>query len=82
MSTGLSSLSDPQHISDAQKIPISNPYWKDSEKPPYQADQQLKFLHLAAEVESLWQQVQSIEQQRLDAANIQYCEPQLQLITD
>ena len=33
-------------------------------KPPYRLDQQVKFLHLAAEVESLLQQLQSIKQQR------------------
>lgn len=33
-------------------------------KPPYQLALQVKFLHLAAEVESLLQQLQSIKQQR------------------
>lgn len=82
MSTCLSSLSDSQQIRDFQTIPISNSYWKDSEKSPYQADQQVKFLRLAVEVESLWQRVQSMEKQHLDAANIQCGKPQLQLITD
>lgn len=30
----------------------------------YQVDQQVKFLHLEAEVESLWQQLQVLKQQR------------------
>ncbi len=30
----------------------------------YQVDQQVKFLHLQAEVESLWQQLQVLKQQR------------------
>ena len=33
-------------------------------KPPYHLDQQVKLLHLAAEVESLLQQLQSIKHQR------------------
>lgn len=36
----------------------------DSVKCPYQADQQVKFLHLQAEIESLLLQVQSLKQQR------------------
>lgn len=35
------------------------------QKPPYQVDQQVKFMHLEAEVESLLQQLQSLKQQRL-----------------
>ena len=33
-------------------------------KCPYQADQQVKFLHLQAEIESLLLEVQSLKQQR------------------
>lgn len=33
-------------------------------KPPYQVDQQVKFLHLEAEVDSLLQQLQRLKQQR------------------
>ncbi|WP_445249789.1 hypothetical protein [Microcoleus sp. OTE_8_concoct_300] len=36
----------------------------DSVKCPYQADQQVKFLHLQAEIDSLLLQVQSLKQQR------------------
>jgi len=35
-------------------------------KSQYQADQQVKFLHLQAEVESLLQQLQIIKQRRLE----------------
>jgi len=35
-----------------------------SVKCPYQADQQVKFLHLQAEIESLLLEVQSLKQQR------------------
>ena len=36
----------------------------DSVKCPYQADQQVKFLHLQAEIDSLLLKVQSLKQQR------------------
>ncbi|MEH1778386.1 MAG: hypothetical protein V7K67_08845 [Nostoc sp.] len=45
-------------MSDVQTTLISSSTWNESKKPPYQVDQQIKFLHLAAEVESLWQQLQ------------------------
>jgi hypothetical protein len=35
-----------------------------SKKSPYQVDQQVKFLHLEAEVEYLLQQLQNLKQQR------------------
>ncbi|NJP09322.1 MAG: hypothetical protein HC866_07395 [Leptolyngbyaceae cyanobacterium RU_5_1] len=38
-------------------------------KTQYRADQQLKFLHLQAETESLLQQLQAIKQQRQADAN-------------
>ncbi|MBE9183410.1 hypothetical protein IQ270_01380 [Microcoleus sp. LEGE 07076] len=40
----------------------------DSAKCPYQADQQVKFLHLQAEIDSLLLQVQTLTQQRSIAA--------------
>ncbi|MBC6474172.1 MAG: hypothetical protein GDA48_16310 [Hormoscilla sp. GM102CHS1] len=40
--------------------PINWPWGKSL----YQVDQQVKFLHLQAEVESLWQQLQVLKQQR------------------
>jgi hypothetical protein len=33
----------------------------------YQADQQVKYLHLQAEVETLLQQLQTLKKQRLDS---------------
>ncbi len=41
------------------------PHKSESTKSLYQVDQQVKFLHLEAEVESLLQQLQIIKQQRL-----------------
>lgn len=40
----------------------------DSMKRMYQADQQVKYLHLQAEVETLLLQLQALKQQRLTAA--------------
>ena len=37
----------------------------------YQDDQQAKFVHLQAEVDSLLQQLQSIKQQRLAATEVE-----------
>lgn len=74
MSSCPSIRSDPQCISNFETMQISIPYWKESEKPLYQVDQQVKFLHLAAEVESLWQELQSINQQRQHNTNIQSCQ--------
>lgn len=37
----------------------------ESQKPPYQVDQQVKFLHLEAEIDSLLLQLQRLKQQRL-----------------
>lgn len=39
----------------------------ESKEVPYQAAQQVKFLHLEAEVESLLQQLQTLKQQRIAA---------------
>lgn len=53
--------------------PVSNtpttqhPHLHESQKVPYQAAQQVKFLHLEAEVESLLQQLQSLKRQRIAA---------------
>jgi hypothetical protein len=37
----------------------------------YQADQQVKYLHLQAEVESLLQRLQTLKRQRLDSIEYQ-----------
>ncbi|GET37058.1 MULTISPECIES: hypothetical protein [Microseira] len=42
----------------------------ESMKNLYQADQQVKFLHLQAEVETLLVQLQALKQQRLTAAGV------------
>ena len=47
----------------------NSPQQNEVNKPPYQLDQQVKFLHLKAEVESLLQQLQSLQQQRLATAS-------------
>lgn len=43
----------------------TNSSCSEQSKPPYQVDQQVKFLHLEAEVEYLLQQLQNLNQQRL-----------------
>lgn len=43
------------------------PHWNESQKPLYEANVQVKFLHLEAEVESLLQQLQAIQKQRTAA---------------
>ena len=35
----------------------------------YQADQQVKYLHLQAEIEVLWQQLQALKQQQLQRSD-------------
>lgn len=46
---------------------IKHPRLNELEKFSYQAAQQVKFLHLEAEVESLLQQLQTLKQQRVAA---------------
>lgn len=46
----------------------------ESKKPPYQVDQQVKFLYLEAEVEYLLQQLQNLKQQRLATTSSQESE--------
>ena len=46
-------------------LSTSSARWAESMKSVYQADQQVKLLHLQAEVESLLLQLQTIKQQRL-----------------
>lgn len=49
----------------SESVTTNSPGCNDSKKPPYQVDQQVKFLHLEAEVESLLQQLRNLKQQRL-----------------
>ena len=55
----------PESTNDSTAKPTSNSRWDQLKQPPYQIDQQVKFLHLSAEVETLLQQLQSLKQQRL-----------------
>lgn len=71
MSTRLSSLIDsPRSVGNSQAMRTSraavteNPRLLALMKSLYQADQQVKYLHLQAEVESLLQQLQILKQQR------------------
>lgn len=53
-----------QLVGDVAPAAVNDPRRNESKKPPYQVDQQVKFLHLEAEVETLLQQMQSLKQQR------------------
>jgi hypothetical protein len=71
MSTRSSSLIDsPSSISESQStrnrstIAADDPRLMKLMKSLYQADQQVKYLHLQAEVDSLLQQLQILKQQR------------------
>jgi hypothetical protein len=37
----------------------------------YQADQQVKYLHLQAEIDVLWQQLQTLKQDKLSSQKVQ-----------
>ena len=72
MSTRSSALLDaPSAIASTQSqrnratAVTGNPRLLELMKSTYQADQQVKYLHLQAEVESLLQQLQILKQQRL-----------------
>ncbi|HEY9651750.1 MAG TPA: hypothetical protein V6C95_13870 [Coleofasciculaceae cyanobacterium] len=72
MSTRSSSLIDsPRPTSAVQSranrstAVVGNPRLIELMKSLYQADQQVKYLHLQAEVESLLQQLEIVKQQRL-----------------
>ena len=70
MSNNSSTLSRPQVTASnpemASSSTLSTSFARkiDSVKCPYQADQQVKFLHLQAEIDSLLLQVQTLKQQR------------------
>lgn len=57
-------VSDRSMVSQVS-VTINSPRCSESKKSPYQVDQQVKFLHLEAEVEYLLQQLQNLKQQRL-----------------
>jgi hypothetical protein len=71
MSTRLSSVIDsPSSVENSRSMRTSsaavaeNPRLMTLMKSMYQADQQVKYLHLQAEVESLLQQLQILKEQR------------------
>ncbi|MEG4483496.1 hypothetical protein [Microcoleus sp. D2_18a_B4] len=70
MSNNSSTLSRPQvaasnpEMASSSTLSTSFARKVDLVKCPYQADQQVKFLHLQAEIESLLLEVQSLKQQR------------------
>lgn len=70
MSTSSSSMSRSQVlVSDRPSVSegsvTTRPSANELQKPPYQVDQQVKFLHLEAEIDSLLLQLQRLKQQRL-----------------
>lgn len=74
MSSRSSSLIDlPSRVSDSQSlrnrstVASDDPRLMKLMKSLYQTDQQVKYLHLQAEVESLLQQLQTLKRQRLDS---------------
>ena len=58
-------VSETQVVTEVSPSAAKQPQANELKQPPYQVDQQVKFLHLEAEVESLWQQMQSLKQQRM-----------------
>ena len=76
MSTWSSSLSgsqlevrNPQPVSNVSATSTERPRLNESKRSPYEIAQQVKFLHLEAEVESLLQQLQYLKQQRIAATS-------------
>ena len=70
MSNNSSTLSRPQitasnpEMASSSTVAIGFTRKVESVKSPYQADHQVKFLHLQAEIESLLLQVQTVKQRR------------------
>lgn len=62
-----SSISNTQAVSDRSTVVADNPRLMALMKTTYQADQQVKYLHLQAEVESLLQQLKLLKQQRQES---------------
>ncbi|HEY9666502.1 MAG TPA: hypothetical protein V6C91_06830 [Coleofasciculaceae cyanobacterium] len=60
-----SPVSNSQPTSTQRTAVIEKPDLTVAKKMVYQADQQVKYLHLQAEVDSLLQQLQLLKQQRL-----------------
>jgi hypothetical protein len=68
MSNNSSTLSRPQVTASnpeiASSATLSTGFARKVDSCPYQADQQVKFLHLQAEIDSLLLEVQTLKQQR------------------
>jgi hypothetical protein len=58
-------IGDSKSVTKRSTAVADNPRLMELMKSLYQADQQVKYLHLQAEVESLLQQLQILKQQRL-----------------
>jgi len=58
-------VGDSQSVRNASATATSNPRLMELMKSIYQTDHQVKYLHLQAEVESLLQQLQILQKQRL-----------------
>jgi hypothetical protein len=75
MSNNSSTLSRPQitasnpEMASSSTLPTGFTRKVESVKSPYQADHQVKFLHLQAEIESLLLQVQTLKQRRYVACS-------------
>lgn len=75
MSNNSSTLSRPQitasnpEMASSSTLPTGLTRKVESVKSPYQADHQVKFLHLQAEIESLLLQVQTLKQRRYVACS-------------
>ncbi|MBW4575538.1 MAG: hypothetical protein KME08_09680 [Aphanothece sp. CMT-3BRIN-NPC111] len=63
------SVGNSQSLSNVSAASISKTRIMQLTKSLYQTDQQAKFLHLQAEVESLLQQLQTLKQQKLTSAD-------------
>ncbi|MBW4547086.1 MAG: hypothetical protein KME25_21980 [Symplocastrum torsivum CPER-KK1] len=62
-----SSIGDSQAIRNSSTVATDDPRLIRLMKSLYQADQQVEYLHLQAEVESLLRQLQILKKQRLDS---------------
>lgn len=62
-----SPVSDSQSLKNRSTIATDDPRVMKLMKSLYQTDQQVKYLHLQAEVESLLQLLQTLKRQRLDS---------------
>jgi hypothetical protein len=60
-----SAIGSSQSVRNRSTVVTGNTRLLELMKSTYQADQQVKYLHLQAEVESLLQQLQILKQQRL-----------------